>query len=88
MCPRILRGTRPESHYIGPLRPREFGAFEPGRAPYNYAENMPHDGWRVLLPYWIDTYKNVPTSLRNEALSYWYRLSPKDACGMYEVTTR
>ncbi|GKT49855.1 uncharacterized protein ColSpa_10036 [Colletotrichum spaethianum] len=29
-------------------------AFEVGKAPYNYAENRPHDGWRLTLPFWID----------------------------------
>ncbi|KAI5366606.1 Putative glycoside hydrolase family 71 [Septoria linicola] len=70
----------PESHYIGPQRAADFGAFAPGGAPYNYAENMPHDGWRALLPYWIDLYKNGAGRVSNETLSYWYRLSPKDSC--------
>ncbi|KAF7189218.1 Glucan endo-1,3-alpha-glucosidase agn1 [Pseudocercospora fuligena] len=71
----------PESHYIGPLRPKEYGAFGSGGAPYNYADGMPHDGWRALLPYWIDTYKGTTPQMKNETLSFWYRLSPKTACG-------
>ncbi|CAK1363204.1 Mutanase [Cercospora beticola] len=72
----------PESHYIGPQRNADFGAFAPGGAPYNYAQDMPHDGWRALLPYWISTYKNGGVQpVANETLEYWYRLSPKNACG-------
>lgn len=48
-----------ESHYIGPLRPLEFHAFNRtnGKSPFNYVEDMPHDGWREFLPYTIDMYK-------------------------------
>lgn len=77
----VLILLRPESHYIGPLRSQEMGAFSYGKAPYNYAENMPHDGWRALLPYWIDTYKSGSSRMKNETISFWYRLSPKSACG-------
>ena len=49
-----------ESHYIGPLHDNEYAALgdDRGKAPFNYVENMPHDGWRQFLPYIIDTYKN------------------------------
>ncbi|KAK3397551.1 glycoside hydrolase [Sordaria brevicollis] len=46
-----------ESHYIGPVREKSLGLFQSGNAPLNYAENMPHDGWRKLLPYYIQQYK-------------------------------
>ncbi|KAK3948011.1 glycoside hydrolase [Pseudoneurospora amorphoporcata] len=46
-----------ESHYIGPVREKALGLFQSGNAPINYAENMPHDGWRKLLPYYIQQYK-------------------------------
>ena len=36
-----------ESHYIGGLDSTQYEAFETGKAPYNYLETMPHDGWRV-----------------------------------------
>ncbi|KAF1999392.1 carbohydrate-binding module family 24 protein, partial [Amniculicola lignicola CBS 123094] len=69
-----------ESHYIGPLDDSQYAAFETGRSPYNYAENMPHDGWRNDLPYWIDLWKNGVATVSQEALTGWYRLNPKGAC--------
>ncbi|KAG4428839.1 hypothetical protein IFR05_015680, partial [Cadophora sp. M221] len=69
-----------ESHYIGPLHDGVYDAF--ASAPYNYALNMPHDGWRLFLPYVIDAYKN-PTakpSITREGLVTWYRRYPKAAC--------
>ena len=41
---------------------------------------MPHDGWRTMLPYWIDTYKSGSSPMKNESISFWYRLTPKSAC--------
>jgi|TARA_R110002003_G_scaffold279_12_gene18112 hypothetical protein len=52
-----------ESHYIGPLDSRQYSAFTTGRAPYNYVENMPHDGWRTLLPFLISMYKTGTASI-------------------------
>ncbi|KAF9893798.1 hypothetical protein FE257_009968 [Aspergillus nanangensis] len=71
-----------ESHYIGPLRDKAFGAFSVGKAPFNYAKNMPHDGWRKFLPYVIDQYKNPNKSIAitKEDVVTWYRLRPKNAC--------
>jgi hypothetical protein len=37
---------------------------------------MPHDGWRVLLPYLIDTYKNNVSTIQQEILVGWYRPNP------------
>ncbi|QRD84998.1 putative alpha-1,3-glucanase [Aspergillus flavus] len=51
-----------ESHYIGPLRDYAMEAFDIGRAPYNYVTDMPHDGWRLFLPFLIDTYNSGGTS--------------------------
>lgn len=68
-----------ESHYIGPLDSSEFGPFTVGEAPFNYAENMPHDGWREFLSFLIDTYKNGRSSINEEKLviqlgsGLWYR---------------
>ncbi|KAL3428483.1 mutanase [Phlyctema vagabunda] len=62
-----------ESHYIGPLDDRQYEAF--ASAPYNYATNMPHDGWRLFLPYVIDTYKSGKGSITREGLVSWYRLN-------------
>lgn len=70
-----------ESHYIGPLRDiTEYQAFDVGKAPFNYAEKMPHDGWRILLPYWIDTYKNGKATVNDERVMGWYRVNPAAAC--------
>ncbi|KAK0115705.1 hypothetical protein ONS96_014150 [Cadophora gregata f. sp. sojae] len=71
----------PESHYIGPLRPEAMGAFTTGKAPYNYATDMPHDGWRAFLPYLITLYKTGTATVTKEGLQTWYRINPKDACG-------
>jgi hypothetical protein len=55
-------------------------AFTIGEAPYNYATGMPHDGWRLFLPFLIDTYKNGIATITEEGLVGWYRLSPAAAC--------
>jgi hypothetical protein len=65
-----------ESHYIGPLHDDEYAAFSIGKAPYNYALDMPHDGWRLFLPYLIDTYKNNISSITQEGVVAWYRVNP------------
>lgn len=70
-----------ESHYIGPLYDEALGAFNVGKAPFNYAKNMPHDGWRQFLPYVIDTYKNGISTITSEGIVAWYRLNPSTACG-------
>ncbi|KAF7114772.1 hypothetical protein CNMCM5793_000311 [Aspergillus hiratsukae] len=59
-----------ESHYIGPLPRGKYRAFEVGRAPYDYITGMPHDAWRNLLPYWIDTYKNGKASISEESIEF------------------
>jgi hypothetical protein len=72
-----------ESHYIGPLHEEEYSLFDIGRAPFNYANNMPHDDWRLLLPYYIDTYKNLYSEVNDESLVMWYRINsknPTDSC--------
>ena len=69
-----------ESHYIGPLYDKAMEAFNIGKAPFNYATHMPHDGWRATLPFWIDLYKNGQAEVTQESLVTWYRLSPAAAC--------
>ncbi|KAJ5305400.1 uncharacterized protein N7443_005060 [Penicillium atrosanguineum] len=69
-----------ESHYIGPLNEKGYGVFTTGKAPYNYARNMPHDGWRLQLPYVIDLYKGGTASITEENLVVWYRTQPGTAC--------
>lgn len=68
-----------ESHYIGPLRDNSMTAFVTGKTPFNYATNMPHDGWRQFLPYVIDMYKFGTATITQEGLNAWYRLTPKSA---------
>ncbi|KAJ8099511.1 glycoside hydrolase [Lipomyces tetrasporus] len=75
-----------ESHYIGPLYDNAFALFTIGQGPYNYAANMPHDGWRLFLPFVIDTYKNGIASITQEGLVSWYRLNPATTCATGETT--
>lgn len=70
-----------ESHYIGPLRDYAMEAFEIGKAPFNYVTNMPHDGWRLFLPFLIDTYKYGKATITKEGLTVWHRPQPASACG-------
>ncbi|KAH2983121.1 hypothetical protein KXW49_005792 [Aspergillus fumigatus] len=70
-----------ESHYIGPLHEGGYELFRAGKGPFNYAENMPHDGWRTLLPFIIGTYKNGHAEVKQESLVAWYRTTPGSACG-------
>jgi hypothetical protein len=62
--------------YIGPLHSTDHVAFGIGRAPYSYVPDMTHDGWRLFLPYVIDTYKNWTASVTREGLVSWYRRNP------------
>lgn len=41
---------------------------------------MPHDGWRELLPYLIDTYKNGRAYVNEEKVVTWYRPSLAKDC--------
>lgn len=70
-----------ESHYIGPLDNRQYEAFDIGKAPFNYVQDMPHDGWREFLPYLISMYKTGSGSFNQEGLTVWYRRNPNGACG-------
>ena len=42
----------------------------------SYALDMPHDGWRALLPYYVTMYKSNITTITQEVLSIWYRTFP------------
>ncbi|KAK4148379.1 glycosyl hydrolase family 71-domain-containing protein, partial [Chaetomidium leptoderma] len=70
-----------ESHHIGPLYVEgdSYEAFMVGQAPFNYALDMPHDGWRELLPFTIDLYKTGVATITQEKLVAWYRVTPKNA---------
>ncbi|KAK2060410.1 hypothetical protein LY76DRAFT_615060 [Colletotrichum caudatum] len=67
-----------ESHYIGPVREHAMGAFKIGKAPFNYG-TLPHDGWRAILPFAIDMYKNNVSSVDFEQAVAWYKLAPASA---------
>lgn len=41
---------------------------------------MPHDGFRVHLPFMIDTYKNLKPSIEQQSMVMWYRTSPGADC--------
>ncbi|KAK0730257.1 glycoside hydrolase family 71 protein [Lasiosphaeris hirsuta] len=69
-----------ESHYIGPVRQKELGLFAAAAAPINYVENISHDGWRKLLPYYISQYKNGGANVTEEAAVVSYRSNPSTAC--------
>ena len=69
-----------ESHYIGPLDDRQYEAFDIGRAPFNYVKDMPHDGWRETLPYFISMYKTGSALVDQERLVTWYRVNKNGAC--------
>lgn len=47
---------------------------------------MPHDRWRLFLPYVIDTYKYGKASITQEGLVAWYRLTPGTACATGNTT--
>ncbi|KAH8649882.1 glycosyl hydrolase family 71-domain-containing protein, partial [Xylariales sp. PMI_506] len=69
-----------ESHYIGPLYDDAMELFTFGDAPFNFATNMPHDGWRLILPFVIDMYKEGTATIKEEGVVGWYRLSEAAAC--------
>ncbi|KAI8314378.1 Mutanase [Colletotrichum sp. SAR11_240] len=75
-----------ESHHIGPLRPNAMEAFVTGRAPFNFARDMPHDGWRMTLPFWIDYYKNGKATVTKEGIMGWFRTTPVATCSDGETS--
>ncbi|KAL8993991.1 MAG: hypothetical protein Q9188_007188 [Gyalolechia gomerana] len=65
-----------ESHYIGPIT----GASGIPDGAHKYVDNMPHDHWRDLLPYYIAAYKSGSSpAVTTEKAQLWYRLSPAAA---------
>ncbi|KAJ5923341.1 hypothetical protein N7454_008586 [Penicillium verhagenii] len=75
-----------ESHYIGPLNDKGYGVFTSGKAPYNYARGMPHDGWRLHLPFVIDMYRTGTASMTEESLVAWYRTETGRSCSVGNTT--
>lgn len=62
-----------ESHYVGPIT----GALPPGSE--EYVNDMPHDKWRDLLPYYIAQYKGQQPVVDQEKITMWYRLTSSSA---------
>ncbi|POS71414.1 alpha-1,3-glucanase [Diaporthe helianthi] len=75
-----------ESHYVGPIRDKAMSAMTIGRAPFDYVADMPHDGFRELLPFAADLYKNNQSTVTQEKLVYWYRKMPAAACASGHTT--
>ncbi|KAK3694137.1 glycoside hydrolase family 71 protein [Podospora appendiculata] len=85
-----------ESHYIGPVPPGPATSrlFAAAGAPLNYALHNPHDGWRALLPYYIQQYKTGGGGGRNsnakmiaqDKLVMYYRVNPARACSAAGTT--
>ncbi|KUI72307.1 hypothetical protein VM1G_07944 [Cytospora mali] len=75
-----------ESHYIGPVYDNAIGALTVGQAPFDYVTDYPHDGWRKLLPFYIDMYTNNQTTIYEELVVAWYRPQPATACGTGDTT--
>ncbi|KAF5011316.1 hypothetical protein FDECE_2566 [Fusarium decemcellulare] len=69
-----------ESHYIGGVNPKALGAFEIGRAPFNYAKDIDHDGYRMFLPFLIKLAKTGAATVGTQGVAMWYRDSPGAAC--------
>ncbi|KAK6527374.1 hypothetical protein TWF281_010554 [Arthrobotrys megalospora] len=63
-----------ESHYIGPWEPNHK---DDGSA--QWADGMPHDGWRIITKAYIEAYKAglSSPSVSQDSLVYWYRPHPK-----------
>lgn len=65
-----------ESHYIGPLN----NASGIPDGAHEYVNNMPHDHWRNILPYYIAAYKSGSApAVKADKAQVWYRLSPAAA---------
>ncbi|KAJ5632142.1 hypothetical protein N7490_008481 [Penicillium lividum] len=75
-----------ESHYIGPLYDKALAPMYVGEAPFNYVDNMPHDGWRLFLPFVIDMYKYNTTTVTEEGLVTWFRPQPVGTCDDGDTT--
>lgn len=72
-----------ESHYMGPIH--ESGIPEGA----DYVPGMSHDGWRTMLPHYIDAYKSNNQTAPNtdkEKISFWHKLTPSSA-GSVDGTT-
>ncbi|KAE8416193.1 glycosyl hydrolase family 71-domain-containing protein [Aspergillus pseudocaelatus] len=75
-----------ESHYIGPVYDKALASLTIGRAPYDYITNMPHDGWRDILPFFIDMYKTGKGTIKTETAVFWYRPNIVSGCSRSSTT--
>jgi hypothetical protein len=75
-----------ESHYIGPVYDKALASLSIGRAPYDYITNMPHDGWRDILPFFIDMYKTGQGTVKTETAVFWYRPNVVSGCSRSGTT--
>jgi hypothetical protein len=51
-------------------------AFTIGKAPSNFAKDMPHDGWRLSLPFLIDMYTFGTATVTEENVVTWVSSLP------------
>lgn len=72
-----------ESHYIGADSETDKHTDDGSSA---YANNMPHDGWLEMAEPYIVAFKAGAKApiITEEKLVYWYRKSPKAACGTFD----
>ncbi|KAH8193680.1 hypothetical protein TruAng_012156 [Truncatella angustata] len=71
-----------ESHYIGPVTAGALYAFDSGYgdALFNYAADVPHDGWRMFLPFLISLAKTGTATVGTQGVTVWYRNSAAATC--------
>lgn len=67
------------SNYIGPIRAQ--GVTQAGAGVYVDSTHS-HDGWRMILPYYIKAFKAGVRSITvdTEGASFWYRTTSKNTC--------
>lgn len=72
-----------ESHYVGSDATTSKHNDDGSSA---WANNMPHDGWLEMAEPYIAAYKAgaKEVSVSEDKLVYWYRPSPKAACGAFD----
>lgn len=70
-----------ESHYIGPVKEKGTGLFKAFKAEVDYSRGMTHDGWRKLLPFYVEVYKTGKVrEVEEELVLAYYRPAPALAC--------
>jgi hypothetical protein len=69
-----------ESHYIGPLDDRQYGAFDTGEAPFNYVAGLEHTGWALHLAWMIETYLTGKGRTISESALVSHHVTKLGAC--------